>query len=77
MPVVNRILRRSAREWFQTGSQSWATVAILSGGWLIWRRVSRRTEQVVHREVLRPGTTLIVSGIREAATSTGEVAARS
>jgi len=65
--VWRRLFRLGTRRWFASGSQQWAVLAIVSGGMLLWRRITGRTEEIVHREVLEPGTTLIVSAPAPAA----------
>jgi len=59
--VWRRLFRLGARRWMTNGSQSWAVLAVLSGGMLLWKRITGRTEEVVHREVLQAGTTLVIS----------------
>jgi hypothetical protein len=55
------MFRLASRRWLVGGSQHWGVLAALSGGMILWRKITKQEPEVLHREVLQPGTTLIIS----------------
>jgi len=59
--MIRRLFKLAFARWAFGGSQRWGVLAVFSGGLLLWRKITKQEPEVLHREVLQPGSTLIVS----------------
>jgi hypothetical protein len=63
--VVRWLLRRGVRRGVLGGSRPWTVVAVVAGSIHLFGRLWGKTPQVVYREELEPGQTIVVSHERE------------
>lgn len=60
---MGALLRVAVRRGLLGGSTPWTYVFVVAGLWRLLRRVTRRSEQVVFSDELRPGQQLVITSL--------------